>query len=256
MAPTPAKLLLAAAAVVCTLSAAAGEEYEGCLPGYQNYGLRWARALGRIEIVTSHKACSARCTQYSDRQYAGGCKGFMTGMYDGYLYCKTYGSYSSATLKESPNKKCAWFAEQYSPGHNSGELGEVHPRTFQQNLGGRCCMNVTFADGGASKPSASLSLGADDTAGASGSGAASSTIIIIAIVAIIALAVLAAVYKPVCGARRSDLGDGQGSEGSQASDAALSPPLTITVPAIESDDGPPTTVLNPALAPGHGETWV
>ena len=110
-----------------------------CPDGYADYGTRWNAGLGRITIVTLHSECSARCTEYSDPQYRGGCKGYMTGMYFGMLFCRSYGARYRTT-------GCAVWASLSHPGVNSGQLGSIHARSGQRNLGGSCCSNITFVD--------------------------------------------------------------------------------------------------------------
>ena len=108
-----------------------------CREGYGDYGVWYNWGIGKITIATSHEACSARCTQYSAPQYLGGCKGYMTGMYYGMLYCRSYGGNLRTT-------GCAPWAVPTNPGEQSGALGSVHPRTNTVNFGGNCCSNSTF----------------------------------------------------------------------------------------------------------------
>ena len=110
-----------------------------CPDGYADYGTRWNQGLGRIVIANLHSDCSSRCTQFSGAEFSGGCRGYMTGMYYGFLYCRSYGR----DLRTQP---CAPWASVSSPGFLSGALGDVHPRTGQQNLGGNCCSNITFVN--------------------------------------------------------------------------------------------------------------
>ena len=107
-----------------------------CPEGYGDYGVRSNWATGRITIASSAEACAARCTQYSGVQFAGGCKAYMTGMYYGMLYCRSYGG----NLRTQP---CAPWAVPTNPGIGSGQLGTVHQRTGTLNVGGNCCSNTT-----------------------------------------------------------------------------------------------------------------
>ena len=93
--------------------------------------------MGRITIAFSHQMCSDRCTEYSGPQYMGGCKGYMTGMYYGMLFCRSYGG----NFRTEP---CAPWAKPDQPGVGSGAVGYVHRRTNQENIGGNCCSNSTF----------------------------------------------------------------------------------------------------------------
>ena len=110
-----------------------------CPEGYGDYGVRWNYGLGRVILVSSHDACAARCTQYSAPQFTGGCKAYMTGMYFGMLYCRSYGG-NFRTVN------CAPWAVPTDPGLNSGELGSFNERTGRTNLGGNCCSNTTFVE--------------------------------------------------------------------------------------------------------------
>ena len=101
--------------------------------------MRYTAGLGRITIVYSHEACSARCTQYSDPQFSGGCKGYQTGMYFGMLFCRSYGRAIRAT-------GCADWAHPSNKGAFSGELGSTNARTTMVNIGGNCCSNITFVE--------------------------------------------------------------------------------------------------------------
>jgi len=108
-----------------------------CEAGYDDIGVRWNYAIGKITITATHETCSARCTQYAGREFLGGCKGFMTGMYSGMLFCRSYGG----NFRTTP---CAPWAHPSHAGMYSGALGWVDPRTNTQNVGGRCCQNITF----------------------------------------------------------------------------------------------------------------
>ena len=108
-----------------------------CPTGYDDYGVRYNWGLGRITIVSTHDQCSARCTQYSAPQFSGGCKAYMTGMYFGMLFCRSYGG----DVRTQP---CALWAKPGDRGVGSGLIGSVHPRTNQENIGGNCCSNSTF----------------------------------------------------------------------------------------------------------------
>ena len=110
-----------------------------CPEGYGDYGTRYNWALGRITVVTTHQQCSDRCSLYSAPQFKGGCKAYMSGMYYGFLYCRSYGG----ALRTRP---CAGFAAPGNPGLGSGVLGFVNPRTNQMNVGGNCCSNSTFVE--------------------------------------------------------------------------------------------------------------
>ena len=108
-----------------------------CRAGYEDIGVRWNWALGKITIEESHEECNDRCNTYSGPQYKGGCKGYMSGMYFGMLFCRSYGG----NFRSTP---CAHFANPSSPGINSGALGSTHNRTNTVNVGGECCQNMTF----------------------------------------------------------------------------------------------------------------
>lgn len=110
-----------------------------CPEGYHDYGVRYNFGLGQITIVGSHKACSDRCTQFSAPNFSGGCKSYMTGMYFGMLFCRSYG----ANFQTEP---CASWAVPSNPGMQSGALGSTHPQTNQENIGGQCCTNMTFVE--------------------------------------------------------------------------------------------------------------
>ena len=79
-----------------------------CPTGYTDTPQRWGRGLGKITIVYNEQACSERCTQYSDAQWDGGCKGYMTGTYYGMLLCRSYGG--------RERKNCAPWANPSSGG--------------------------------------------------------------------------------------------------------------------------------------------
>ena len=108
-----------------------------CPAGYDDDGTRYNWGLGRVTIAFTHEHCSARCTQFSGPEYDGGCKGYMTGMYYGMLFCRSYGG-NLRTID------CASWANPSDPGISSGLLGRVHPLTGQRNLGGNCCSNTTY----------------------------------------------------------------------------------------------------------------
>ena len=110
--------------------------HDHCPPGYADYGTRPNRGLGRITIVTVHQECADRCTLYSAPQFAGGCKGYQTGMYYGMLFCRSYGSKAWTTA-------CAAWAVPWHRGYFSSAIGEIDSRTGQLNLGGTCCSNIT-----------------------------------------------------------------------------------------------------------------
>jgi len=105
-----------------------------CPDGYVDVGVRFNVPLGKISIVYTHEMCAARCTLYSAPQWAGGCKGYQTGMYFGMVFCRSYGGIWQT-------RQCAPWAHQSSKGDFSGELGSIHPRSGQLNIGGSCCSN-------------------------------------------------------------------------------------------------------------------
>ena len=111
-----------------------------CREGYDDYGVRYNWGLGKITIVTTHQECSDRCTQFSGRQFSGGCKAYMTGMYFGMLFCRSYGG-------DFRTQPCAAWASPANKGIGSGALGSIHPMTGQFNFGGNCCSNTTFVLG-------------------------------------------------------------------------------------------------------------
>jgi len=108
-----------------------------CPQGYSDFGTRYNWGLGKVVIVRTHQECSDRCTRYSGPQYNGGCKAYMSGMYFGMLFCRSYGGASSTF-------RCAQFAHPTDRGMDSGPIGYIHPQTGQRNLGGNCCTNTTF----------------------------------------------------------------------------------------------------------------
>ena len=110
-----------------------------CPCGYHDYGVRYDTGLGRITVVRDHVECADRCSTFSGVQFTGGCRGYMTGMYFGMLFCRSYGRAVRAT-------PCAWWAKPESLGIRSGGLGSVDSRTHQPNIGGNCCSNTTFVD--------------------------------------------------------------------------------------------------------------
>ena len=59
--------------------------------------------MGRITIVHFDEECSNRCALYSGVQYNGGCKGYMTGMYFGMKFCRSYGG-------NAQTQRCASWA--------------------------------------------------------------------------------------------------------------------------------------------------
>ena len=103
--------------------------------------MRWNWAIGKIVVKATHEECSARCTQFSGPQYLGGCKGYMTGMYFGMLFCRSYGG-------QRRDQVCAPWAHPSQPGYFSGALGSTDPRTNAVNVGGNCCTNMTFVPPG------------------------------------------------------------------------------------------------------------
>jgi hypothetical protein len=117
-----------------------------CPAGYGDYGTRFNQGLGRITVVQNHQQCADRCTQYAGAQWMGGCKGYMTGMYFGMVFCRSYGGNLRTVT-------CAPWAVPWHKGAFSGELGAVHHRTGQTNIGGNCCtrtssvMELTDRDG-------------------------------------------------------------------------------------------------------------
>ena len=123
-----------------------------CPEGYGDYGTRYAWGLGQITIVTAHQDCADRCTQFSNPSFAGGCKGYMTGMYYGMLYCRSYGG----NRFETP---CAPWATAEHAGIGSGALGDTHARTGQHNVGGSCCTNNLWLFGSGPTPPPTGPLG-------------------------------------------------------------------------------------------------
>ena len=113
-----------------------------CPTGYHDYGVRYNVGLGRITIVTAHEQCAARCTVYSGMEYAGGCRGYMTGMYYGLLFCRSYGS-------DAHTSPCAHWAKPGNKGLFSGNIGDVNARTGQENVGGQCCSSENWRTCGA-----------------------------------------------------------------------------------------------------------
>ena len=112
-----------------------------CRAVYDDVGVRWNFGVGLITITASHETCSARCTRYSAPEYLGGCKGYMTGMYYGMLFCRSYGG----NVRSTP---CAPWAHPSEPGYFSGALGSTDPRTNNVNVGGNYCQNTTFVPTG------------------------------------------------------------------------------------------------------------
>ena len=108
-----------------------------CQEGYDDYGVRYNWGIGKITIATSHEACSARCSRYSGPEYNGGCKAYQTGMYFGFLYCRSYGGNLRTTV-------CAPWAVPTNSGYSSGALGSRDGQTGNVNVGGNCCSNTTF----------------------------------------------------------------------------------------------------------------
>jgi hypothetical protein len=107
-----------------------------CPTGYGDYGTRFNWGLGKITVVHSHAECAARCTRYAGHQYNGGCKTYMTGMYAGMVFCRSYGG-------NARSMPCAAWAVPNHPGMFSGALGHVHGRTHQENVGGNCCSRTS-----------------------------------------------------------------------------------------------------------------
>ena len=107
-----------------------------CPAGYIDIGTRFNRGLGRITVVQNHQQCAERCTQYAGTQYSGGCKGYMTGMYFGMVFCRSYGGNDRTAT-------CAPWAVPWHKGAFSGELGAVHQWTGQTNIGGNCCTRTS-----------------------------------------------------------------------------------------------------------------
>lgn len=141
-----------------------GDNY--CPTGYLDYGTRYNAGLGRINIVTAHEECAARCTTYSGTQYDGGCRSYMTGMYFGSLYCRSYG-------KNARTKPCPYWSKPGNKGIGSGAFGSVHGETNQENIGGQCCSNMTWVDltqvgsSGADQTAAFASSSSSDTSASS-----------------------------------------------------------------------------------------
>ena len=107
-----------------------------CPAGYGDYGTRFNQGLGRITVIQNHQQCADRCTQHAGAQYMGGCKGYMTGMYFGMVFCRSYGGNLRTVT-------CAPWAVPWHKGAFSGELGAVHQRTDQTNIGGNCCTRTS-----------------------------------------------------------------------------------------------------------------
>ena len=107
-----------------------------CPAGYTDLPERFNQGLGRITVVSTHQQCADRCTQFSAPQFNGGCKAYMTGMYIGMLYCRSYGG-------DVRTGACASWATSAHPGFFSGQIGSVHPNTNQENIGGNCCTRIT-----------------------------------------------------------------------------------------------------------------
>jgi len=114
-------------------------QQDYCACGYHDYNVRYTKPLGRITIVGGHEECAGRCSEYSGLQYSGGCRGFMTGMYYGMLFCRSYG----ANVRDIP---CAPWAKPDHPGYYSGPIAEQSVQTGQLNVGGNCCSNITFVN--------------------------------------------------------------------------------------------------------------
>jgi len=144
-----------------------GDNY--CPTGYLDYGTRYNAGMGRITIVTAHEQCAARCTSFSGTQYDGGCRGYMTGMYFGSLYCRSYG-------KNARTSRCPSWSKPGNKGIGSGAFGSVHGETNQENVGGQCCSNMTWVDltragsSEADQTAASASSSSSDTSASSDAG--------------------------------------------------------------------------------------
>ena len=115
--------------------------YPYCPTGYGDYGTRYNRPLGRITVVPSHAVCAERCTRYAGNQYTGGCKGYMTGMYFGMVFCRSYGGGWNSGF--GGTQACAPWAIPSHRGMHSGQLGTVNQRTGQLNIGGNCCSRTS-----------------------------------------------------------------------------------------------------------------
>ena len=107
-----------------------------CPAEYADYGVRFNIGMGRITVVNGHAACAARCTQYADNRYSGGCKGYMSGMYFGMVFCRSYGG----NYRTMP---CAPWAVPWHKGVFSGEVGTIDPLSGQRNIGGNCCTRTS-----------------------------------------------------------------------------------------------------------------
>ena len=194
---------------------------EYCPEGYSSYGNRYARGLGRITIVTTHEECAARCTLYSAPEYHGGCKGYMTGMYNGMLFCRSYGGDAFYTA-------CAPWATPDNPGQYSGELGFVHPRTNQRNIGGNCCMSKLWLLGSGPTAPPSGTTGGDLSASSAASGkTAGADIAVVLLVTVGALVVFYCIYQ---------LGRWAGRPPSQFGEDTPNSPMTSPVMGVEFDD--------------------
>ena len=112
----------------------AGATY--CPAGYTNITHRFNLGLGKIIIVTEHQHCADRCAQFSGEQFMGGCKGYVSGMYMGMLFCRSYGG------NLPPSRPCPSWGVPWSPGLFSGGLGSKDARTNQVNVGGQCCVRI------------------------------------------------------------------------------------------------------------------
>ena len=128
--PTPAPTCAAPTCLVAR---------DYCPVGYHDYGMRFDWSVGRITVVGTHQACADRCTQFSGPRFNGGCKGYMTGMYTGMVFCRAYGG-------EGRSAACAPWAVPWHKGYYSGELGKFHFGSGQLNIGGNCCSNTSFVD--------------------------------------------------------------------------------------------------------------
>ena len=132
--------------------------------------------------------------------YSGGCKSYMTGMYFGMLYCRSYGGEAFETT-------CAAWAVPNNAGFGSGALGSTHARTGQRNIGGSCCTSKLWLAGSgptpppSGDPSASSTSSDDKAAGAE-----------IAYVMGGILAALGALYVVYCLGRRAGQPSQSGSD--------------------------------------------
>lgn len=134
---------------------------------------RFNWGTGEIRITPSHEDCARRCTNYSGRRFSGGCKSYMTGMWAGMLFCRSYGGALFETY-------CAGWAHPLDPGLYSGRLGETHANTGTLNTGGQCCTSTHWLIFGSEPPTTQVNgtnvlVTLDDAADGGVSASSSST---------------------------------------------------------------------------------